>query len=50
MNWKEMLVFPPEIPISQESRNLIHRYSILIRFTVETTPYWLCMYPVLLQE
>ncbi|XP_028414157.1 serine/threonine-protein kinase tricorner-like [Dendronephthya gigantea] len=25
MNWKETLVFPPEIPISQESRHLIQR-------------------------
>ena len=29
MNWKETLVFPPEIPISPESRNLIQRYIFL---------------------
>jgi hypothetical protein len=36
MNWKETLIFPPEIPISQESRNLIQRY-----FPLSHSPYTL---------
>ena len=26
MNWKETLIFPPEMPISDNARNLIDRY------------------------
>jgi len=27
MNWRETLVFPPEVPISANSRHLVQRYS-----------------------
>ena len=26
MNWRETLIFPPEMPISDNARNLIDRY------------------------
>ena len=26
MNWRETLIFPPEMPISNEARDLIQRY------------------------
>jgi serine/threonine protein kinase len=29
MNWRETLVFPPEMPISKEAHNLITRYSAI---------------------
>lgn len=28
MNWRETLIFPPEMPISDNARNLIERYSL----------------------
>jgi len=27
MNWRETLVFPPEVPISANSRHLVQRYD-----------------------
>lgn len=27
MNWKETLVFPPEVPISERAKDLILRYA-----------------------
>ena len=29
MNWRETLVFPPEVPISKESHDLITRYVLI---------------------
>jgi hypothetical protein len=31
MNWRETLVFPPEMPISKEAHNLITRYGAVSR-------------------
>lgn len=30
MNWKETLVFPPEVPISEKAKDLILRFGIIL--------------------
>ena len=34
MNWRETLIFPPEMPISDDARNLIERYCVFINIKV----------------
>lgn len=35
MNWRETLVFPPEVPISEDARQIILRYCILLTFFMD---------------